>query len=137
MSTFSDPVNPLPGLPLIHSYSYHSALPLEDVMMERDDGQTVKETWIMGIDEAGRGRPMVYAAAYCPKSFQGELEELGFDDSKALSPETRDRLWDISKHMLKRVPFNLNRQAEEATISLIRDTLQRGVNITDVRPARK
>ncbi|KAJ9108073.1 hypothetical protein QFC19_002538 [Naganishia cerealis] len=91
MSTFSDPVNPLPGLPLIHSYSYHSALPLEDVMMERDDGQTVKETWIMGIDEAGRGRPMVYAAAYCPKSFQGELEELGFDAS-IIAKVTRDRI---------------------------------------------
>ncbi|KAJ9115045.1 hypothetical protein QFC22_005373 [Naganishia vaughanmartiniae] len=175
MSTLSDPVNPSPGLPLIHSYSYHSALPLEDVMTVKEDGESVKETWIMGIDEAGRGPvlgPMVYAAAYCPKSFQVELEELGFDDSKALSPETRDRLWnafteypnlcyssnilspqDISKHMLKRVPFNLNRQAEvglacvitpyrpliqfvrvlqESTIGLIRDTLQRGVNITDV-----
>ncbi|KAJ9124964.1 hypothetical protein QFC24_002896 [Naganishia onofrii] len=127
MSTPSDPVNPCPGLPLIHSYSYHSALPLEDVMTVKEDGESVKETWIMGIDEAGRG------PAYCPKSFQVELEELGFDDSKALSPETRDRLWnafteypnlcyssnilspqDISKHMLKRVPFNLNRQAEPA-----------------------
>jgi hypothetical protein len=56
MSTPSDPVNPCPGLPLIHSYSYHSALPLEDVMTVKEDGESVKEPWIMGIDEAGRGR---------------------------------------------------------------------------------
>ncbi|KAI5454294.1 hypothetical protein NCC49_004352 [Naganishia albida] len=147
MSYPADPVNPSPATPLIHGYSYHSALP-EGLTSDEGDA---KEPWIMGIDEAGRGRPMVYAAAYCPKSFQGTLQELGFDDSKALSVETRDRLWNafteyptlcyssniispqgISKHMLKRVPFNLNRQAEESTISLIRDTLRRGVNLTDV-----
>ncbi|GHJ84842.1 hypothetical protein NliqN6_1244 [Naganishia liquefaciens] len=149
----ADPVNPIPATPLIHGYSYHSALP-ESTSVSETNEEGVRVPWIMGIDEAGRGPvlgPMVYAAAYCPKSFQGELEGLGFDDSKALSIETRDRLWNvftdypelcyssniispqsISKHMLKRVPFNLNRQAEEATISLIRDNLRRGVNLTDV-----
>ncbi|KAJ9104500.1 hypothetical protein QFC21_001996 [Naganishia friedmannii] len=130
MSTPADPVNPSPGLPLVHSYSYHSALPVEDVMMVKEDGESVKETWIMGIDEAGRGRPMVYAAAYCPKSFQAELEELGFDDSKALSPETRDRLWVSTSIEMTDITTKLTYR--ESTIGLIRDTLQRGVNITDV-----
>jgi len=34
--------------------------------------------------------------------------------------------------MLRRSPFNLNRQAEEATIGLIRETLARGMNLKEV-----
>lgn len=34
--------------------------------------------------------------------------------------------------MLRRSPFNLNRQAEEATIGLIREALARGVNLKEV-----
>lgn len=75
--------------------------------------------------------PMVYAAAYCPMTFKSTLEELGFDDSKALSAETRQNLWEafdvhgplcyssstlspqaISANMLRRVPINLNQQAQ-------------------------
>lgn len=52
MSYPADPVNPFPETPLIHGYSYHSVLP-ESVASEEGD---VKEPWIMGIDEAGRGR---------------------------------------------------------------------------------
>lgn len=85
---------------------------------------------------------MVYAAAYCPMSFKSTLEEMGFDgkshciqnlmaDSKVLSHDVRQRLWEsftthpplcyssttlspqgISAGMLRRVPINLNRQAE-------------------------
>jgi len=40
-----DPVNLSPIPPLLDSYTYHSAL-----HPENDEG------WIMGIDEAGRGR---------------------------------------------------------------------------------
>ena len=46
--------------------------------------------------------------------------------SRTLSPQ------DISSGMLRRVPVNLNRQAEEATIGLIRDALARGVNLKEV-----
>lgn len=72
-------------------------------------------------------------------------------DSKALSPETRQALWDafeingelcyssatlspqaISANMLRRVPINLNRQAEEATMGLIRSALDRGINVREV-----
>jgi hypothetical protein len=52
MSYPADPVNPFLETPLIHGYSYHSVLP-ESVASEGGD---VKEPWIMGIDEAGRGR---------------------------------------------------------------------------------
>jgi len=46
--------------------------------------------------------------------------------SRTLSPQ------DISSGMLRRVPVNLNRQAEEATIGLIRDALARGINLKEV-----
>lgn len=74
---------------------------------------------------------MVYAAAYCPIKFKSTLEGLGFDDSKALSAETRQNLWEafdvheplcyssatlspqaISANMLRCVPINLNQQAQ-------------------------
>lgn len=72
-------------------------------------------------------------------------------DSKALSADTRQMLWEsfdantdlcyssatlspqaISANMLRRVPINLNRQAEEATMSLIRSALNRGIDIREV-----
>ncbi|KAL7418517.1 hypothetical protein Q5752_006975 [Cryptotrichosporon argae] len=136
-----DPVDLDPIPPLLDSYTYHS------VPHEAGEG------WIMGIDEAGRGPvlgPMVYAAAYCPASFKQTLEDLGFDDSKALSADVRQALWDaftthaplcyssttlspqsISAGMLRRVPVNLNRQAEDATIGLIRSALERGINVVE------
>ncbi|EAL19140.1 hypothetical protein CNBH2390 [Cryptococcus deneoformans B-3501A] len=145
MSTPIDPVNLDPVPPLSDSYVFHSSLPAAE--------QTPGEGWIMGIDEAGRGPvlgPMVYAAAYCPLSFKPILESIGFDDSKALSAETRQTLWesfdvhpplcyssstlspqDISSNMLRKVPINLNRQAEDATVGLIQAALNRGINVTE------
>lgn len=38
----------------------------------------------------------------------------------------------ISKDMLKRISFNLNRQAEEATVGLIRGAIERGVRLKEV-----
>ncbi|WWC91754.1 uncharacterized protein L201_006701 [Kwoniella dendrophila CBS 6074] len=146
MSHPIDPVNLDPIPPMIDSYTYHSKLPssIDGVIKDEDEG------WIMGIDEAGRGRPMVYAAAYCPISFKDTLEGMGFDDSKALSADTRQSLWEsfdlneelcysstslspqaISSGMLRRIPINLNRQAEDATIGLIKAALDRGVNIKE------
>ncbi|WWD19681.1 ribonuclease HII [Kwoniella shandongensis] len=146
MSHPIDPVNVSPIPPLQDSYTYHSALPSSVSGLPTNES----EGWMMGIDEAGRGRPMVYAAAYCPLSFKPTLEDIGFDDSKALSADTRQSLWesfdehtplcysstslspqDISRNMLRRVPINLNRQAEDATIGLIRSALERGVNLKE------
>ncbi|CAK9782406.1 ribonuclease H-like protein [Cutaneotrichosporon oleaginosum] len=147
--THVDPVNLDPIPPLLDSYTFHSVLP-DDFDPTSDEN---KEGWIMGIDEAGRGPvlgPMVYAAAYCPMSFKSTLEGIGFDDSKALKPEVRQALWEsfdvnaplcyssctlspqaISAGMLRRVPINLNQQAQDATMGLIRDALDRGLNIRE------
>ncbi|WRT70178.1 ribonuclease HII [Kwoniella shivajii] len=146
MAHHIDPVNLTPIPPLLDSYTYHSKLP-DSIDGQVKDGD---EGWMMGIDEAGRGRPMVYAAAYCPISFKSTLEEMGFDDSKALSADTRQSLWEsfdvnpelcysssslspqaISAGMLRRIPINLNRQAEDATVGLIKDALDRGINIKE------
>lgn len=92
-----DPVNLDPIPPLLDSYTFHSVLPDDfDPASEQN-----KEGWVMGIDEAGRGRelqclpckltsavlgPMVYAAAYCPMAFKPTLEGIGFDGESASAP---------------------------------------------------
>ncbi|KAF8442328.1 ribonuclease H-like domain-containing protein [Boletus edulis BED1] len=129
--------------PLTESYSYHSATP------------TAPGPYILGVDEAGRGPvlgPLVYGVAYCPVAWQDDLEELGFADSKTLTSEKRRELlgvlnadpinlgWSvrvispqaISRGMLKVPPTNLNKQSQDATIQLIRDVLQRGLQLSDV-----
>jgi hypothetical protein len=40
---------------------------------------------------------------------------------------------DISSGMLRRPPVNLNKQSQDATILLIREVLQRGIELTEVR----
>ena len=52
---------------------------------------------MLGIDEAGRGPvmgPMVYGAAYWPVAENEAMCTLGFDDSKALSAESRAQLFE-------------------------------------------
>ncbi|KAJ8524212.1 hypothetical protein ON010_g16906 [Phytophthora cinnamomi] len=52
---------------------------------------------MLGIDEAGRGPvmgPMVYGAAYWPVADNEAMSALGFDDSKALSAESRAQLFE-------------------------------------------
>jgi ribonuclease H2 subunit A len=113
---------------------------------------------------------MVYACAFAPLSFSETLQGLGFDDSKALSHDTRDYLFslfknpstepssskmsdtdagghhelhyatrvlspqDISTGMMRGIsPINLNKQAEDATVLLIREVLARGIDLAEVR----
>ncbi len=45
---------------------------------------------------------------------------------------SRDRPQAISSGMLRRPPHNLNRQAEDATILLIREVLQSGIELSEV-----
>ncbi|KAH8994956.1 ribonuclease H2 subunit A [Lactarius akahatsu] len=129
--------------PLLSSYTYHSPTP------------TAAGPYILGVDEAGRGPvlgPLVYGVAYCPVAYREQLDDLGFADSKTLTSDTRSSLlntlsgdvanlgWsvrvlsprDISSGMLRRRPVNLNKQSQNATILLIREVLQRGVELTEV-----
>ena len=68
----------------------------EDVVTEVNfvlDGPPVK----LGIDEAGRGPvlgPMTYGCAYWRIEDDEEISALGYDDSKAISAETREKLFD-------------------------------------------
>ncbi|KAG6873939.1 hypothetical protein C0995_008978 [Termitomyces sp. Mi166 len=135
------PSAPGPSTPLTDSYTYHSQLP------------TAPGPYILGVDEAGRGPvlgPLVYGVAYCPVAYKDTLEQLGFADSKTLTPEVRSSLlstlgsdpenlgWSvrvispqaISNGMLRRPPINLNVQSQNATVLLIRELLSKGIHIS-------
>ncbi|OQR94806.1 ribonuclease H2 subunit A [Thraustotheca clavata] len=108
---------------------------------------------ILGIDEAGRGPilgPMVYGAAYWPQDMDETMRTMGFDDSKALSHQVREKLFDkikatedvgyvtrvipaaeISHNMLTR-RRNLNEMSRDAAIEMILAVKKRGVNIVHV-----
>ncbi|KAI9788777.1 MAG: hypothetical protein M1816_006558 [Peltula sp. TS41687] len=171
-----------------HSYTYSTPLP-------RILTTNPSTPCVLGIDEAGRGPvlgPMVYGVFYLPVSLHHSLLSSPthrFDDSKALTPQSRAALveklccretpsptiassttdlhyseacdvhspdpdcttrtddlyancgWattllsavDIGADML-RVPHNhnLNAQAYDATVSLIRRVLDAGVNVAEV-----
>mmetsp|Transcript_32731 Transcript_32731/g.75324 ORF Transcript_32731/g.75324 Transcript_32731/m.75324 type:complete len:386 (-) Transcript_32731:25-1182(-) len=106
----------------------------------------------MGIDEAGRGPtlgPMVYAAAYWSSSDDASVNSRGkYADSKALEARQRDALFDaltgteevgfavrvlhaseISRNMLRPVPYNLNAMSHDAAMEMIGATLAAGVEI--------
>jgi len=102
--------------------------------------------------------PMVYALLYLPIELQQTLlaETHHFDDSKVLTPEVRSSLmrklctsgsdlhaacgWatrllsarDISADMLAPSQYNLNAQAMDATISLIKEVMAKGVNVKEI-----
>ncbi|KAG8876272.1 Cullin-3 [Tulasnella sp. 332] len=145
-TTMSHPIESLPedaSTPLQSSYTYISKCP------------TTSGKYIMGVDEAGRGPvlgPLVYAVAFCPVEFKDDLEQMGFNDSKQLTAETRANLlrtlssepdnlgWavriispqDLSADMLRRPPINLNIQSENATIHLIQTVIDKGIDISEL-----
>ncbi|CAD6888014.1 unnamed protein product [Tilletia caries] len=147
-----------PHDPLTHSYTYASHVPTNANLPQTSssDAAAIKAVpCLMGIDEAGRGPvlgPMVYAVAYAPISYAHQLKSIGFADSKALTAERRDTLlraliqnpdnigWavrvmspqDISAGMLRRHPYNLNQQALDATVLLIQNVLDSGVDLTEI-----
>ena len=116
------------------------------------DGPPVK----LGIDEAGRGPvlgPMTYGCAYWRIEDDEEISALGYDDSKAITAQTREKLFDgianenayrigwivvdipataISALMLKQSPTSLNRISHECAISMIECVLEKGVNVQEV-----
>lgn len=117
---------------------------------------------VLGVDEAGRGPvigPMIYGVYYLPIEREHPLLATThhFDDSKVLTPAVRASLmeavctdgfdlfecsgWavkslsarDIGAGMLKNGgSYNLNAQAMDATIELIRGVFDRGVNVTQI-----
>lgn len=111
------------------------------------------EPVILGVDEAGRGPvlgPMVYGIAYALKSQSDAIKQAGFADSKTVTEPMRRALFekvenlgvgyatttltarDISLGMLSKQSYNLNAQAHDTTIALIRGTLARGVKVAEV-----
>ncbi|EHK15873.1 uncharacterized protein TRIVIDRAFT_39184 [Trichoderma virens Gv29-8] len=116
---------------------------------------------VLGVDEAGRGPvlgPMVYGIFFLPADISDPLlrETHHFDDSKVLSATVRSQLmetlctpgsdlhescgWattalsarDIGANMMKPVSYNLNAQAMDATMDLIRAVYAKGVNIKEI-----
>lgn len=116
------------------------------------------ESIVLGVDEAGRGPvlgPMVYGVAFCSEEFLVCLQkEYGFADSKVLKEAVREQLFksiedgelhdkigwatttltarDILLGMLGKKNYNLNEQAHDTTIALIRRVLEKGVHLTKV-----
>lgn len=145
----------LPSLLASSSYTYFSPPPPSLL------GPIPRPPCALGIDEAGRGPvlgPMIYGTFYLPLPLSTPLlrDTHHFDDSKLLTPAFRASLlttlctpgsdlytscgWaisslsarDIAAGMLRPNAYNLNAQAFDATVSLIRGVLDRGVNITEV-----
>lgn len=117
---------------------------------------------VLGIDEAGRGPvlgPMIYSAFYLPVELHHCLlaSTYHFDDSKVLTPLVRAHLtravctegsdlhnscgWaikslsarDIGAGMLKNGgSYNLNAQAMDATMEIIKGIVDQGVNLREV-----
>ena len=129
-----------------------NALPLHHAI---EDITTVSRSFLTA-DGSG---PMVYALLYLPLSSHRSLlaETHHFDDSKVLTPIVRSNLmqalctpdtllyqscgWatkvmsarDISAGMLKPVgTYNLNAQAMDATIELIKGVFAKGVNVKEI-----
>lgn len=141
------------------SYEHYSPVPPS---LQSSGPQTAGEPCCLGVDEAGRGPvlgPMVYGVFYLPLPLSDPLLKTThhFDDSKVLTPAVRSDLmeklctpetdlhsscgWathslsarDIGANMLKPTTmYNLNAQAMDATISLIRGVFARGVNVREI-----
>ena len=137
------------------SYTHHTPLPST---LSSDPSTPC----VLGIDEAGRGPvlgPMVYGLFYLPLVAHTSLlkETHAFMDSKTLTPTVRSSLmrtlctttsdlhaqcgWatrvmsarDIGAGMLHPTGgYNLNAQAMDATISLIKEVFELGVNLQEI-----
>ncbi|XP_054740624.1 ribonuclease H2 subunit A [Anastrepha obliqua] len=117
-----------------------------------------REPCMLGVDEAGRGPvlgPMVYGIAYCPISSEQVLVDLGCADSKELTEEKRELIFNemntadtpracvgwavelispnvISTSMLRRTKCSLNEVSMNSAIGLIQRAVDEGVNIAEV-----
>lgn len=116
------------------------------------------EPVMLGVDEAGRGPvlgPMVYGIAFAPLTYLEELKTHGYNDSKVLKADVRLSLFkealksprcdnigwattvmtaaDIGEGMLNPdAPYNLNDQAHDTTIALIKKVLDSGIKVAEL-----
>lgn len=141
------------------SYIHHTETPSLVTTLKDDTPGT---ECVLGVDEAGRGPvigPMVYGAFYLPIELHRSLlaDTHHFDDSKVLTPAVRARLmksvctpgsdlhsmcgWaikslsarDIGAGMLKNGgSYNLNAQAMDATVEIIKGVIDSGVNVIEI-----
>ncbi|KAK0166831.1 hypothetical protein PV327_004313 [Microctonus hyperodae] len=109
----------------------------------------------LGVDEAGRGPvlgPMLYGIAYAPISKKQLLVDLGCADSKTLTEEQRDGIFDeicnksneigwaieaispniISNSMYRRCKTSLNAVSMNSAIDLIKGAIDAGVNVAEI-----
>lgn len=143
------------------SYSHFSPVP-PSLLPTDPSNPSSATPCCLGVDEAGRGPvlgPMVYGVFYLPLEQSDPLlrETHHFDDSKVLTASVRSALmetlckegsdlhdtcgWattalsarDIGANMLKPVGmYNLNAQAMDATVDLIKGVYARGVNVQEI-----
>ncbi|KAA0176956.1 hypothetical protein FNF27_01778 [Cafeteria roenbergensis] len=107
---------------------------------------------VAGIDEAGRGSvigDMIYGIAFWPADADAEISRLGFQDSKTLTPEARDKLFEglkatgrigwvirrvsaeeISAKMLLRSAVSLNAMAFDAALGLAKGLVSEGLMLS-------
>ncbi|XP_043275595.1 ribonuclease H2 subunit A [Venturia canescens] len=109
----------------------------------------------LGVDEAGRGPvlgPMSYGIAYAPLSRKQTLVDLGCADSKTLTEEQRDKIFDkicekheemgwsieaispnvIANSMYSRSKVSLNDVSMNSAINLIKLAIDAGVNVREI-----
>lgn len=112
----------------------------------------------LGVDEAGRGPvlgPMVYGIAFCALEKKDALKELGCADSKQLTEEKRELIFQdmngkeyartvmgwavhvispdtISRSMFRRSKHSLNEVSMDSAIGLIKRAQELNVNIAEV-----
>lgn len=116
--------------------------------------ELMKEPFELGVDEAGRGPvfgSMIYAALWWPVSYKEELGALGFNDSKKLSEDDREELFELlellkdklvfyaydeltpeyisNKMLAERGQLNLNLISHNSAIRLIQQAIAQGFNI--------
>ncbi|CAD6203481.1 GSCOCG00009784001-RA-CDS [Cotesia congregata] len=113
------------------------------------------EPCMLGVDEAGRGPvlgPMVYGITFTPLSKKQLLVDIGCADSKTLSEEERDGIFDkiiehpeeigwaveaisptfICNSMYQRCKSSLNEVSMNSAIGLIKGAIEAGVNIEEI-----
>ncbi len=111
---------------------------------------------IVGVDEAGRGcvlGAMVYGAAFWRVEDDEDISARGYDDSKGLTAEVREKLFTaikeeekhrigfttvsipahaISAQMLRAHPYSLNKMSWACCVSMVERIIAEGVNVSRV-----